>query len=132
MQDHFFFTQTRFKPTHFVRWQQTSAPGGGGTSATKVLLYGVTGTGVCAAATVAYANYDPAFKNRVNEYVPGFGKLSDFVADKWVSISGPNRQKGSSDVAGLGSRKQEVVFLSLRRGVVIIILCVCVCVWDIL
>lgn len=91
-----------------MRWQQTEASGGGGgTSAIKVLLYGVTGTGICAAATVAYANYDPVFKNRVSEYVPGFGRLSDSVADKWLSISGSDRQKGSSNV-GLGSKKQEV------------------------
>lgn len=90
-----------------MRWQQTGASGSTSSSVAKLLLYGVAGAGVGTAVTVAYANYDPIFKNRVNEYIPVFGQLSDSVADKWVSLSDSRRQKGSSDV-GLTATNQMV------------------------
>ena len=38
-------------------------------------------------ATLTYANYDPAFKNKTDTYVPGFAALADFTADKWVALT---------------------------------------------
>lgn len=36
--------------------------------------------------TVAYANRDPSFKQHIDTYVPGFGVLADYVADKWTVL----------------------------------------------
>ena len=50
------------------------------------LLIGLTTTGVAAGGLLAYGNYDPSFKNQVNEVIPGFALWTDKAADAWVSV----------------------------------------------
>ena len=40
---------------------------------------------------LVYANYDPVFKNQVDEYIPGFGRLADTAADLFVERVKPVR-----------------------------------------
>lgn len=47
--------------------------------------YTITASGLAVGGALVYANYDPVFKNRVNEYVPGFAQLADTAADLIVN-----------------------------------------------
>ena len=56
------------------------------------------GLGVGAASGVlAYANYDPVFRNKVDDIVPGFSQLSNKVADLWVDVFSTNLWVKKSD-----------------------------------
>ena len=44
----------------------------------------MTTTGLVVGGAVAYANYDPVFKNQVDKVVPGFAQLADRAADLFV------------------------------------------------
>ena len=80
--------QAIFKPSHIIRWQQTGSAGGGGSSAIRLLVYGTTGLGATATGLIAYSSYNPAFKDKVNEYVPGFSKFADSVSERTGSVFG--------------------------------------------
>ena len=60
---------------------------------------GIGVTGVAAGALFVYSNYDPVFKNQVNEKIPGFGSWSDKAADLWVNTTGyfNSKQPGKSE-----------------------------------
>ena len=65
-------------------------------------------------ATLAYANYDPQFKEDVDMYVPGFAALADFAADKWVNLVDYVNPKQNASV-GLKTEKEKVkMFESLK------------------
>ena len=81
--------QAIFKPSHIIRWQQTGSASGGRSSAIKLLFYGSTGLGATAAGVIAYSSYNPAFKDKVNEYIPGFSKFADSVSERAGSVFGP-------------------------------------------
>ena len=53
---------------------------------TRLLLYGTAATGIAIAGTLVYANYNPAFRSKVDAYVPGFAATSDFAADRYVDL----------------------------------------------
>lgn len=44
-------------------------------------------SGTAAGGVLAYGNYNPVFRNRVDQIVPGFGALSDKAADVWVNVT---------------------------------------------
>ena len=73
----------------------------------RLVIYGLTTTGFALGGTLAYANYDPGFKEKVNSYVPGFSSLADFAADKWVDLMDYVNPKQSSNV-GLKEEKNKV------------------------
>lgn len=69
-----------------MRWQSASSvPKRGG--ALKKILAGLTVTGLAAGGALAYANYNPVFKNQVNERIPGFALWTDKAADVWVEVT---------------------------------------------
>jgi hypothetical protein len=45
-------------------------------------------TGLVIGGSLVYANYNPSFRNKADMYIPGFARLTDFAADRWVDISG--------------------------------------------
>lgn len=69
----------------FARWQSTGTPSNGLTT-WKALVYGMS-TGLVIGGSLVYANYNPSFRNKADKYVPGFARLADFAADRWVDIS---------------------------------------------
>ena len=78
---------------------------------------------------LAYANYDPVFKNQVDEYIPGFARLADTAADLFVERVKPVRppsgvtgdrgsrpvdarvgySKGNVESVGREKRKEHVI-----------------------
>ena len=50
----------------------------------RLTLYTLTASGLVAGGALAYANYDPVFKNQVDELVPGFARWADTAADLFV------------------------------------------------
>lgn len=48
---------------------------------------GIGVTGVAAGTLLVYSNYNPVFKNQVNEKIPGFGSVSDKAAGLWVNTT---------------------------------------------
>ena len=79
----------------------------GGVRWGRLAMYGLTTTGLALGGTLAYANYDPGFKDKVNSYVPGFASLADFSADKWVALMDSVNPKQSPNV-GLKGEKDKV------------------------
>ena len=49
----------------------------------RLLIYGAVGTTVTGGGIIAYANYDPDFKQTVDTYIPGFASFSDLDAKLW-------------------------------------------------
>ena len=49
----------------------------------RLLIYGAVGTTVTGGGIIAYANYDPDFKQTVDTYIPGFASFSDLDAILW-------------------------------------------------
>ena len=84
----------------FARRQSTGTPAHGLTSL-RALVYGVSTAGVVIGGSIVYANYNPSFRNKANEYVPGFARLANFAA-KWVGAS--NMVK-PTPVHGVGLKK---------------------------
>ncbi len=75
-----------------------------------VISLAVTGTAV--GGVLAYSNYNPVFKNQVNERIPGFASLSDKTADIWVDITGyfnPKPQGGKKKDAFMIEHNQAKV-----------------------
>ena len=70
----------------FARWQSAGTPVSGPTTL-RALVYGVSTAGLVIGGSLVYANYNPSFRNKADEYVPGFARLADFAADKWVNVS---------------------------------------------
>lgn len=70
----------------FARWQSAGTPVGGPTTL-RALVYGVSTAGLVIGGSLVYANNNPSFRNKADEYVPGFARLADFAADKWVHVS---------------------------------------------
>ena len=68
-----------------MRWRSNDATTGS-RNALKVLAYGISTTGIVLGGSLIYANYNPSFRYKIGEYIPGFGKLADVSADKWVHI----------------------------------------------
>ena len=66
----------------------------------KVLVYGLSTTGLVVGGSLTYANYDPSFRYKVEEYIPGFASLADFAADKWVDMVDTIKPR-STDKVGL-------------------------------
>lgn len=80
----------------------------------RIIVYGLTTTGLALGATLAYANYDPGFKEDVNKYVPGFAALADFAADRWVDLVDFVNPKQNASV-GLKTEKERVkMFESIK------------------
>lgn len=53
----------------------------------KVIIgVGVAGV-VAGGGTLVYGNYNPVFRNQVNEKIPGFASWTDKVAGAWVSVT---------------------------------------------
>ena len=73
---------------------------------------------------LAYANYDPVFKNQVDEYIPGFAKLADTAADLFVERvkpvrppSGVTGDRGGRPVdARVGYNKGNVQSVGREKG----------------
>ena len=83
----------------------------GGVGWVRLTVYGLTTTSLALGGTLAYANYDPIFKESVNSYVPGFSALTDFAADKWVDFIDYVNPKHSPNVGLKGERpktKEEI------------------------
>ena len=76
-----------------------------GRSSLRVLVYGLGAGSLVVGGSLAYANYDPAFRNQVSDYVPAFGTASDYVADKWVELVDAVRPQSSSGNVGLGRKE---------------------------
>lgn len=53
----------------------------------RKLVLSLAVTGAAAGGVLAYSNYDPVFKNQMNEKVPGFRAWSDKAADIWVDMT---------------------------------------------
>ena len=51
-----------------------------------MLILGLTASGVAVSGGLVYANYDPIFREKVNDYIPGFAGAADYVADKWIDF----------------------------------------------
>ncbi len=96
--------QARLNPNRLVRWQQTGASGGR-SGAGKLLFYTITGAGVTAVGTIAYASRDPEFKSTINDYVPGFSTVTDTVVGQWRNIIGTQQN----------SEKVELVYKAERK-----------------
>lgn len=77
---------------------------GGGVRWVRLAVYGLTTTGLALGGTLAYANYDPRFKENANSYVPGFSALADFAADKWVDFTDYINPKQSPNIGLKGER----------------------------
>lgn len=77
---------------------------GGGVRWVRLAVYGLTTTGLALGGTLAYANYDPIFKENADSYVPGFSALADFVADKWVDFTDYINPKQSPNIGLKGER----------------------------
>lgn len=78
----------RFKAGYLIRWQSSGAPSAprkGGI--VKRLIIGLAVTGAAAGGVLAYSNYNPVFKNQVDDRLPGFGMMSDKAADMWVDVT---------------------------------------------
>ena len=84
---------------HSVRLRNNLASGGG-VSGLKIFLYGLSTTGLFVGGSLAYGNYNPSFRYKVDEYIPGFAHLVDRAADKWVEVVDAI-QPQSSDKVGL-------------------------------
>ena len=69
----------------FARRQSTGTPSSGLTT-WKALLYGMS-TGLVIGGSLVYASYNPSFHNKADKYVPGFARLADFTADRWMDLS---------------------------------------------
>ena len=50
----------------------------------RFAVYTLTTSGLVVGGALAYASYDPVFKNKVDEMVPGFAQWADTVADLFV------------------------------------------------
>ena len=77
--------QGKFNPGHLIRWQ-SSAPTPKNSRVFRNISTVVVASGVVTIGVLSYANYNPVFKNRVNETIPGFSALVDEAADVYVSI----------------------------------------------
>ena len=73
---------------------------------------------------LAYANYDPVFKNQVDEYIPGFARLADTAADLFIdrvkpvhpSPSGVTGERGSrAGGASVGYGKENMVPVDVSK-----------------
>lgn len=78
--------QVKFTPGHFVRWQSSTASKGSGVLKKVAIGAGVAG-GAAAGGMLVYANYDPVFRNKVDEKIPGFASCSDKASDVWVDMT---------------------------------------------
>lgn len=61
------------------------------------MIIGLVVGGASIGGTLAYGNYNPAFRNQVDERLPGFASWTDKAADIWVDITDyfhPNPQEG--------------------------------------
>ena len=65
-----------------------------GFRAGRFAAYTITTSGLAVGAALAYGNYDPVFKNQVDEYIPGFAKLTDTAADLFVDRTSSVRPRG--------------------------------------
>ena len=71
-----------------IRWQSSgSLPRRGGSGVLTKVVLGVATTGLAVGGILAYANYNPVFRNQVNERVPGFSSWADKTADLWVEVT---------------------------------------------
>ena len=92
----------------------------------RLITYTVAGAGLVLGGSIVYANYDPVFKNRLDQYIPGFGSLADSAADMYVGVVdsvGLGRKRGDHEEGkkvGLGLEKKDVhlgtVFGEGRKG----------------
>ena len=90
----------------FTRWQSTGTPASGLTTL-RALVYGMSTAGLVVGGSLVYASYNPSFRNKANEYVPGFARLADFAAGIWVGVSDAIKQKTAGKVGmkkDLGSK----------------------------
>lgn len=93
---------------YFIRWQSANASPKRGGGTLKKVLAGFAVTGLAAGGVFAYSNYDPVFKNQVDEKIPGFAAWTDKTADMWVNMrvnmtdyfspKPGDRQKNESDL----------------------------------
>lgn len=67
-------------------------------------MYGVTTAGVVVGSSLVYANYNPSFRYKVDEYIPRFASLADRAADKWIEVVDRIKPKQSDKV----SLKKEI------------------------
>lgn len=74
-----------------------------------MLALGLTASGVVVSGGLVYANYDPSFRVKVNDYIPGFAGAADYVADRWLDVVDYFKSKTSSSV-DKQSDKSELVF----------------------
>ncbi|CAI8036592.1 hypothetical protein GBAR_LOCUS20494 [Geodia barretti] len=95
-----------------ARYQSTKQSTGGrkGFRLGRVAVYTLTTSGLVAGGALAYANYDPVFKNQVDEFVPGFSRWADTTADLLVERTGYPRPVPSS------SRREESRWTSGGSG----------------
>ena len=90
----------------------------GGIGWVRLTVYGLTTTSLALGGTLAYANYDPMFKESVDSYVPGFSALTDFAADKWVDLIDYVNPKQSPNVGLKGERpkaKEEIDLVGPKK-----------------
>ena len=73
-------------------------PPSGGSGASRIITYVTAGSIVVVGGGLAYANYDPVFKLKIDQYMPGFAKLADSAADSYVTLV---------DSVGLGKKKSQ-------------------------
>ena len=83
--------------SHFL-YSLCRPPPRGGSGASRIITYVTAGSIVAFGGGLVYANYDPVFKLKVDQYVPGFTKLADSAADSYVALV---------DSVGLGKKKSE-------------------------
>ncbi len=72
-----------------------------------MITIGVATTGLAAGGSLIYANYNPVFKNQVNETIPGFSKCADKSADLWVSMTEYFNPKPKSGVVASPDKVQQ-------------------------
>ena len=76
--------------------------------------YTITASGLIVGGVLTYANHDPVFKNKVEEYVPGFAQVADRAADMYVGLVDSGRSRGGTsgdkrgDKVGVGLDKSNI------------------------
>ena len=74
--------------------------------------------GLMIGGSLVYANHNPLFRSKADEYVPGFARLADFAADKWATVkdtvkptavdrTGLNKDLGSKLDSKLSNHKND-------------------------
>lgn len=91
------------------RWQSSGPPPRRILTA-KRLIIGLTITGGFGGGLLAYGNYNPVFKNQMNEIIPGFSAWVDKAADLWVDVIDYFNPKSPGSVNKSKSGNDNLVF----------------------